>query len=443
MVTCEFAGELASCVASLASVLHRRLQWRLAPLLMGVLFAHGRRTVASWLRAAALGDDFKAYYYFLGSLGRKVDWVAWQLLWRVRDKLVHDGRILLGLDDSPTKRYGPQVEGAGIHHNPTPGPADSKFLYGHVWVTLCGLTWHPLWGVIALPLLARLYIRACDVPKLWPGYRWKFKTKLEQAAELVEWAARWLKWLQIPLWIVVDGAYAKLPFLKRAKAAGVTVISRLRKDAALRDVPPPRKPGQRGAPRKYGANKLSLAKRAGQKGGWQTGEFLLYGQTVTKKFKTFLATYRPAGGVIRVVLVLNDDRSWVAFFATDPAASVQDILEAAAARFGVEQAFHDLKEVHGAGQQQVRNVWANIAVWHVNLWMHTLIELWAWNRSHAELCNRSASPWDKPERRPSHADRRKALQRFLLRNEFSHYTAGPLTKRKIQRLLKRLLSLVP
>ena len=98
--------------------------------------------------------------------------------------------ILLGLDDSPTKRYGPQVEGAGIHHNPTPGPADSKFLYGHVWVTLCGLAWHPLWGVIALPLLARLYIRACDVPKLWPGYRWKFQTKLEQAAELVEWAAR-------------------------------------------------------------------------------------------------------------------------------------------------------------------------------------------------------------------------------------------------------------
>lgn len=148
-------------------------------------------------------------------------------------------------------------------------------------------------------------------------------------------------------------------------------------------------------------------------------------------------------GVIRVVLVLNDDRSWVAFFSTDPNASVRDILEAVAARFGVEQAFHDLKEVHGAGQQQVRNVWANVAAWHLNLWMHTLIELWAWNRSHAELCDRTASPWDKPERRPSHADRRKALQRFLLRNEFSRHTSGPLTKRKIQRLLKRLLSLVP
>jgi hypothetical protein len=34
------------------------------------------------------------------------------------------------------------------------------------------------------------------------------------------------------------------------------------------------------------------------------------------------------------------------------------------------------------------------------------------------------------------------MQRFLLRKEFSRHTAGPLTKRRIKRLLKRLLSLV-
>ena len=35
---------------------------------------------------------------------------------------------LFALDDSPTKRSEPRVEGAGIHHNPTPGPAAQKFL---------------------------------------------------------------------------------------------------------------------------------------------------------------------------------------------------------------------------------------------------------------------------------------------------------------------------
>jgi hypothetical protein len=28
-------------------------------------------------------------------------------------------RIRFALDDTPSKRYGPHVEGAGVHHNPT------------------------------------------------------------------------------------------------------------------------------------------------------------------------------------------------------------------------------------------------------------------------------------------------------------------------------------
>ncbi len=46
--------------------------------------------------------------------------------------------------------------------------------------------------------------------------------------------------------------------------------------------------------------------------------------------------------------------------------------------------FHDVQEIWGSGQQQVRNVW-NIAVWQFNLWMHTLIELWAWRKPADQL----------------------------------------------------------
>ena len=58
-------------------------------------------------------------------------------------------RLLLVLDDSPTKRYGPKVEGADIHHNPTPGPADQPYLYGHVWVTISLALRHPEWARLA------------------------------------------------------------------------------------------------------------------------------------------------------------------------------------------------------------------------------------------------------------------------------------------------------
>ena len=93
-----------------------------------------------------------------------------------------------------------------------------------------------------------------------------------------------------------------------------------------------------------------------------------------------MATYPPAGGAIRVVIV-REDHGWLAFFATDPNATVTQILEAVADRFAIEQTFHDLKEVYGAGQQQLRNYWANVAAFHVNLWMMTLVELWAWSRA--------------------------------------------------------------
>lgn len=417
MAQWHLPSEMVVWITSMAATLDARLQARLLALFVGVLFARGRRTVSSWLRAGGLQNDYKKHYYFLGSLGRKIRWAGSMLLSKVLPILPEDERILLALDDTPTKRYGKWVEGAGIHHNPTPGPADQTFVYGHVWVTLALVVRHSLWSTIGLPLWALLYVREKDICPLQTLYQVRFRTKLELAAELVEWAVFWLKHLGRRLWVVADGAYAKRPFLQAAKKLGVTVVSRLRKDAALLSLPKPKKPSQRGPQATYGTAAFDLAKRAGQKLGWQNDTFTLYGEQQRKKYKTFMATWHPAGGVIRVVLV-KERKSWVAYFCTDPEATVAQILEAIADRAALEQVFHDVKEVHGAGQQQLRNYWANVAAFNMNLWLHTLIELWAWNKSQDELTDRSASPWDDPTRRPSHADRRNALRRHCLKNEF-------------------------
>ncbi len=78
---------------------------------------------------------------------------------------------------------GPFVQGAGIPHNPTPGPEGSPHVYGHIWVVLGLLAVHPLWGAIALPLLARMYVRAKDLPAIYPQHRPEFEAQL--AAEHV------------------------------------------------------------------------------------------------------------------------------------------------------------------------------------------------------------------------------------------------------------------
>jgi DDE superfamily endonuclease len=444
MARWQLPAEVVSWIARLSQPLHARVAWRLLPVFAGMLFAQGRRTVTSWLRAGGLQEDYRAYYYFLGSLGRKVQFVSSRLLQLVLERIASGDRWLFAIDDTPTKRYGPAIEGAGIHHNPTPGPADQKFLYGHVWVTMGWVIRHGCWGVIGLPLQALLYVRKKQIGLLNTLYGVKFRTKLEMAAELVEWLALWLSWTGRVLWIVVDGAYASRPFLQRALAAGLVIVSRLRKNAALRSLPELPRPGQaakRGRKRKYGKDKISLAKRAAHRLGWQTADFVLYNKTVRKTFKTFLATYEPVAGAIRVVLVRETD-GWVAFFCTKVTATVAEILEAVADRAAIEQNFHDIKEVHGTGQQQLRNYWANIAVYHLTLWLYTLVELWGWHRDHATLSNRSASPWDKPERRPSHADRCKALRSYCIRSALKAVGDLRTVTPKLRSLIRHLLGVV-
>lgn len=122
---------------------------------------------------------------------------------------------------------------------------------------------------------------------------------------------------------LADGAYTKRPFVRCVQATRATLVGLLRKAAALRDLPPCEKTNRRGRRRQYGKDRISLARRAAHPRGWQT--------------------------------------------VTPP-----QILEAYADRTAIEQVFHHVKEIWGRGQQHIRNVGTNIAVWHPNQWMHTL-----------------------------------------------------------------------
>jgi len=186
-----------------------------------------------------------------------------------------------------------------------------------------------------------------------PKPRPAFRTKPEMGVELLRLAKKWLGLLMKPVLVVLEVAYAKANFLKPAKSLGMTVVSRLRCDATLWSLPPAIPPDQRGPgrPRVYGTEPISPAKRAGRRRGWTTEAFTLYGERVTKRYKTFLATWRPAGGVVRVVLV-DEANGWRAYFCTDASASVADILGMVADRFSLEITFRECKQIVGAGQQK-------------------------------------------------------------------------------------------
>ncbi|MBN1126849.1 MAG: hypothetical protein JXA82_17720 [Sedimentisphaerales bacterium] len=237
------------------------------------------------------------------------------------------------------------------------------------------------------------------------------------------------------------GGFTRASFLKPVIEIGAVVVTRLRKDAMLYAEPKPPKQRKCGRPRKYG-KRIKLANCVTHPDGWFTIKAILYGRQETKEVKRFKAVYKPAGCLIQVLVVRERSDCFRAFICTDLTASAMQILEAVADRYAIEQNFCDLKEIEGAGQQQVRTLGSNIGTFHLNLWFHSLVELWAWDKSAKVLCDRRDSPWDDVNRRPSHADKCAALRRAVLKQTFFSRSGTSHEVKKIHKQFYKLLKLV-
>jgi hypothetical protein len=425
-------------VIALSSVLHQRSEWRLAMILVAMFFARGRKAITSWLRAAGINRCYKAYYYFIGSLGNKTENIATELF-EIMVKRIYKNTntVLVAIDDSSTSRYDPKVAGAGIYRNPTPTPDGRKFIYGHIWVTLSAIARHKNFGTIGLPLLTRMYVKAKDIKNVGLF----FQSKTEQAVELSKWAYNCCINLGERFWIVTDSGFTRASFLKPVVKMGTVIITRLRKDAVLyAELKQPKK-HKRGRPRKYG-KRLKLANIIKSSDGWFKVKVFLYGKEEVKDVKVFKALYKPAGCQVQMLVVRESNDCFRAFMCTDLSASAQEILEAVADRYAIKQNFSDIKEIEGAGQQQVRTLGSNIGAFYLNLWLHSMVELWAWGKSAKLLCNRSDSPWDDAYRRPSHADKCAALRREVLKQTFFLSSDKSHEINKIQKQFYKLLKLV-
>ena len=127
--TFPLVGWLAEAVAKMAAALDARIGFRLAIIVAGMFLADDRRTASSWFVAAGVHHDWDRFYDVLISVGRQSREISEVVLRLVVTKLDPGpgGRITLAIDDTPEKRYGRHVEGAGVHHNPTPGPTGGEF----------------------------------------------------------------------------------------------------------------------------------------------------------------------------------------------------------------------------------------------------------------------------------------------------------------------------
>lgn len=163
--------------------------------------------------------------------------------------------VVLGLDGTIERRWGTRIRARDIYRDLV------RFSGSHV-VKTSGLRWLSLMLLVPIPFarwVCALSFLTALVPseRAWREQGRRHKPLLVVGCQLVLQLRRWLPGRALVL--VADSSFAALAFLAALSRRGVTIVTRLRLDAALYDPAPPCRPGTIGRPRLKGARRPSLA----------------------------------------------------------------------------------------------------------------------------------------------------------------------------------------
>jgi hypothetical protein len=225
-------------------------------LVTGAILAPGRRTVASVLRVMGLAHlaTFQNYHRVLNRAHWSPRRAAQILLLMLVRTFSGEGALVFGLDDTIERRRGAQIKAKGIYRDPV------RSSHGH-FVKASGLRWLSLMYLPQIPWAERVWALPF-LTVLCPSERYHKEQGLSPK-KLTDWARQMLlqlrRWLpDVPLVVTADSSFSAIEFLAAVREQ-LTVVTRLRLDAALYKPAPPRRPGQMGRPRKKGARLPTLA----------------------------------------------------------------------------------------------------------------------------------------------------------------------------------------
>jgi DDE superfamily endonuclease len=209
------------------------------------------------LRVMGLSQEgqFQKYHRVLNRARWSSMAVARVLLGLVVDIFVPAGPVVIGIDDTLERRRGAKIKAKGIYRDPVRSSRSHMVkASGLRWLCAMVLAEIPWAGrVWALPFLTVL----CPSERYHQQRGQRHKTLPEWAGQVIALCHRWLSGREVV--VVADSSYAVIELLKQVSdTPGVSLITRLRLDAALYDPAPPRAPRQNGRPRKKGARRPTL-----------------------------------------------------------------------------------------------------------------------------------------------------------------------------------------
>ena len=424
-------------------------------IVLGWVLHRGPATVTGMYRAlGSLADrHWTVYQKFFYRVAWSLDLLSRLLLIRVITPMILESGVIdeasgqpavdLNIDDTTAGRYGKHVAHAGWFKDASATGQATKgtvIHWAHNWIVGTITLRLPRWPGMrwALPVVFALYRKSADCNKEHP-----FATRQVLAARMVQQAAEALPDVRIR--VAADGQYATRDMVV-GLPQNVSFVSRIRRDAAIYDLPPTQRlAGRRGRPALKGKRLPTPAKIAARrKNGWKTITVRRQGRTVQREVLGITCLWYHVCRTTPIRLVIVRDPQGVQqddyFFCTDAATPDEQIVQRYYDRWGVQESILEAKQQMGF--ESTRG-WCSRTVHHqapLAMVLVTLVKAW-YARCAVEDGSLlpEAPPWNPGKTRPSYLDMLAALRRTLWAHRIScNSTLPPQTRDILQALTETL-----
>jgi hypothetical protein len=372
-------------------------------LMIGWILCTARRTVTGilpfadpWAKRA-----HDAYHRFFPE-------ARWSMaeLWKLLAKMLiqafcRDRIIILALDDTLFHRSGRKVNGAGWWRDAVRSTHKNIVYAWGLNLVVLTLQIQPPWGgePLGLPINMRLH-------------RKNGPTLTELAAQMINEVRQWLP--KRPFRVVADGFYATLA----GKDLGVvTIISRIKRNANLYDLPPKRREKRRGRPRTRGKKLAKLEKMAAHIQNWQTVTFRQRSKTVKRLVYTRVVLWYAVSRKPILLVISRDPKGKEKddfFFTTDVTMDPAEVLACYSDRWAIEDTFKNAKQLLGGQQPQTYKAKGPERAAGLSLWLYSMVWLW-YLKQKAGQRYFIVQPWYLQKSTPSFTDALICLRRELWR----------------------------
>jgi hypothetical protein len=301
--------------------------------------------------------DKKRYYTFMAS--PKIPWDRlWPRLWQMIPEPETNGRMIVALDDYINPKTGRKIFGCAKVFDHAAKQNQSQYPWAQNIVAI-GLLKMVKGRWACLPLCQRYYLQEKEIKENKPTFKGKaiiFQSKHQQAVDMLGRVA--VEFPQSNITVVTDSWFGNNGLwkpLRKELGGRVQMVSRLRANNNLFDLPAPPTGKGAGRPRKYGdrlgtTSSLALV----NKDRAREVTVNLYGRIRTVVACEQVVMQKTLKCPIKVVWVYRRTQ-WVALFSTDLTLSVTEIIEYYGARWKIEAGFKELKRDIGSADTQSRN----------------------------------------------------------------------------------------